>query len=127
MLFIETKKEPTVTNSTTSAAKRGRRKSNIGILSYLKHSVLGCLVAIASFSTALAMQPAIAAEDSAYMKYSPALVADATTEDLAILERYMDQDILSDIKIKTDAPDEVIALYVQKDSNFIEVVEDYFN
>ena len=101
-------------------------RKKFGIITYIKHSLMGCLIAVVSFSTALAAQPHISDGEYTKKDYSYEMIYDATETDLEILIPYMDENIISNIIRKESEPSVIIEKYLEEDNAFISIVEDYF-
>ena len=114
----------TTTNNTTTNGVVKRKKS----MSYLKHILLGAIIATCTFTVTMAAQPRIA-EEPEYpgMVY---LTNDASYEDLENLAVHMDKDIMAEIELEDNvvplSAGEFIISYIEKDNTIVEQVENYF-
>ena len=87
----------------------------------------GTLSAICVFGIAFAAQPEIAPDEST-RNTAYAYAQQVTDEDMAELEKLMDEDVLEEIRdtLVEDSNTSVIMSYVQRDEGFMEVLEGYF-
>ena len=100
-------------------------------IKYLKHVLIGAIIAVCTFTATLAAQPSIASEPEyvgvAYM------VANASEEDVEFfIANHMDANILQEIEVEIEdmevplSAGEYIMSYVVKDDSIIEHLENYF-
>lgn len=125
MLRIEMKTENT--NTTQAPKKRTLKDSRAKLSStlvYLRSSLIGVLMAMSSFTAALAMQPKLS--DATLNTTTPQLVSEATTEDLNILSKYMDGNILNSIETDGKEPYAILIEYLEFDESFESTIRDYF-
>lgn len=103
---------------------RSRETKTFGLADHIRHAMFGSLLAVASFSTALAIQPGIDAE-TVYDTFGISEY-EVTADDLDILMPYMDKEILAEIMEKMDMPYDIIMEYINADPNFVPIADDYF-
>lgn len=110
------------TSAGNSVSMNRKKKQGIrDLIPYLKHTVFGCCMAVASFSTALAVQPTVDGEGRAGIQSH--MNAEITEEDADILRPYLDGDILSTL---SGTPYEVIIQYIELVPCSESMFDDYF-
>lgn len=117
----------TTDNTTTTGAVKHKKSVN-----YLKHILIGAMLAVFTFTATLAAQPKIATEpDYPGVEY---IVANADENDVVALSNYMDSDIVEAMKTEMEIEDnevplsagEFIVSYVTRDESIIEHIENHF-
>ena len=97
------------------------------LIRQIQAAIIGALSAVLVFSFALAASPTLSDYEPAEENSIVEMAEQITDADMYVLEKYMDSEILDEIKAKLveDQNMDIIICYAKEDPDFIDILRDY--
>ena len=100
-----------------------------GVLAYLKHAMIGCVLAIGVCAVAFAADPTQVIGNEFGGQDTAAIIANVTASDVEALKPYMEDEFIQRVECKrvNCTPDEFLSAYLQEDETFIFTIQKYLD